>query len=87
MNDTKPLNAAPAIPILGQPIAVKAFFPTVLGVCNCEAQAPILLVATAVVDCPACGRRFQVQGVQFDLQAGKLHVNIGVILEKKGTAS
>lgn len=52
------------LPIVGQPFIVKGFVPMVQIVCNCEGKEPVLLIGNGIAQCPACSRRFQLQGIQ-----------------------
>ena len=72
------------IPILGQPLTVLAWFPTVSVVCNCEAKQPLLLVGLGNLSvCPQCGRGFQLFGVQqSDIRTAQKapNFNINIVL-------
>jgi hypothetical protein len=73
-----PGPAAPPVPIVGQLFTVKAWFSTVLLVCNCDAQAPLLLVGPSVTPCPSCGRGYQAQQITFNAATGETNINVGV---------
>lgn len=75
-----PLPATSKVPIIGQPCAVKAWFPTVLVQCNCDGQSPLLLVGQAIVSCPHCHRRYQVGRVHYQQAPPHLDVGINVIV-------
>lgn len=54
------------VPIVGQPAVVKAWFPTVVAVCNCSsAPEPLLLVGVTPFECPKCKRKFLIGGIEY----------------------
>ncbi len=65
-----PFPGSGPVAIVGQPLTVVTWFPTVLATCNCEAKSPILIVGFgSIYLCPACGRGFRIFGVtQRDLR-------------------
>lgn len=72
------------IPIIGQPLTVITWFPTVSVVCNCEAKQPVLLVGLGNLSvCPKCGRGFQLFGVTLpDLRQNPRppHFDINIVM-------
>lgn len=82
MGHPVPFPAAPAIPIVGQPCTVVAWFPTLNLVCNCEAKQPLLVVGFGnLTVCPACKRGFMLQAVKHDSRTPTPpHFDINVVL-------
>lgn len=55
--------------LVGQPFKLQTWFVTILVRCTCQPEnaAPLLIVGqpgSAMGSCPACGRRFALQGIQ-----------------------
>jgi hypothetical protein len=69
-NGHGPRPSAPlaAVPIVGQPIDLHTWFPTVSFSCRCQAPAvPLLAVGLGTaVRCPACGTHWGVTRLDFD---------------------
>lgn len=64
-----------AIPIVGQPVTVKGFVPTVMLQCNCDAKEPMLAVGVGgLCRCPACQRTFRLQDIL--CRGGHVTVNV-----------
>lgn len=75
--------SGPTIPILGQPCTFLAFVPTVMITCNCDGQAPVLLVGMGGrAKCPACDRVFELNGIQFQKGQPQLAVNVGLVINE-----
>jgi hypothetical protein len=78
------LQPANDLPIVGQPFTIKSWHPTVLGVCHCDGDHPILLVGIGnPVPCPKCGKGYVVQGVLHDAETGRGAVTIGQAVVRK----
>ena len=73
-------NDPRAMPIVGQAYIHRAGFWTEMGVCNCEAQTPLLLVANLISQCPSCKRKWQVGKVEHDMKQGRLNVEMTLVV-------
>lgn len=80
-NGHKPALAfkAPAgLPIIGQPFTIKAWFPTVMLVCNCEGKEPVMVPRGGAAPCPACKKLYSIQQVAMTPD-GNVNFGIGVM--------
>lgn len=79
-----PFAVKEGIPIVGQPLTVVTWFPTVSVTCNCDAKQPVLIVGFGNLSvCPMCGRGFQLYGVtQPDMRQNPRppHFDINIVL-------
>lgn len=70
---------APAgVTIIGQPFTIKAWFPTVMLVCNCEGKEPVMVPRGGGAPCPSCRKIYSIQQVQFT-EAGGVQFGIGIM--------
>lgn len=67
-----------AIPIVGQPFTIKAWFPTVMLVCNCEGKQPVMIPRGAAAQCPSCKKLYTIQQLAFTPE-GNVNFGIGVM--------
>lgn len=60
------------VPIIGQPMTVVGWFPTVNVVCNCGQHQPLLIVGfNAPSVCPHCRNGYVLQAVAQDARTGQ----------------
>ena len=74
--DFSKLPPASDIPIVGQPFTIRDWYPTLLLVCHCKAQAPVI-VSRSAGQCPGCHKRYSIQGLQVSPQ-GQMTWQIGI---------
>ncbi len=89
MSDPTSVLAFPTtgIPIVGQPFALKSWFPTAVIICHCsEAREPILIVGGAPSVCPACGRGYVIATVTYT-HGQAPQIGIGIVTRPEGSTS
>lgn len=70
--------AKPQIPIIGQPFAIRGWFPTVLLVCNCAGKEPVMVPRGAAAQCPSCKKLYTIQQIAMTPD-GNINFGIGVM--------
>jgi hypothetical protein len=80
-NGQKPLLfKGPNVPIVGQPFAIRGWFPTVLLQCNCSAaHEAIMIPRGAAGQCPACKKVYAIQQVVMTPD-GQITFGIGIMV-------
>ncbi len=76
-----PFPPPAAVPLVGQPFALRGFFPTAVIQCNCEPNGEIItLVANGHGACPRCRKVFTIGLVQWRQdQPQATQVGIGIV--------
>ncbi len=76
-----PFPPANAVPLVGQPFALKGFFPTAVIQCNCEPNGEIItLVANGATGCPRCKKVYTIGLVNWRQdQPQAAQIGIGIV--------
>lgn len=69
------------IPLIGQPIEIWGWFPTVSFGCRCQAPqkppTPMLVAGVgSIVKCPACGAHYMIGAITMNAEQGVCEVSI-----------
>jgi len=92
MADHPPLTFPSAkIPIVGQRVTLKSWFPTAIIVCNCQPHPePIVLLSGNPGPCPACGSQYLIAKIHHELHnpaAQEIGIAVVTVQPPKGAPS
>lgn len=74
---------APVVPIIGALFTVKAWWPSVMLRCECEAKEPMILAGLGTSGgCPSCGRRYLLEDM-FVNKEGDVGVKVSLVILRK----
>lgn len=68
------------IPILGQPVEIHGWFPTVMVTCKCVNQPLLIVGLDAVAECPQCHAHYRVEVISMSRQTNEATVSIGRVV-------
>lgn len=75
--------AAAAIPIVGLPFVLEAWFVQILITCKCESPKPVLIVGqpgSAAGQCPSCKKGYVLQAIGIDPKTGQPHFQVAMVM-------
>ncbi len=79
------------VPILGQRVTLKAWFPTAVITCTCTATPdPIVLISGMPAPCPACGTHYLIAKIHHEHnnpQAQVIQVAVVTVQQPSGSPS
>lgn len=74
---------AGAVPIVGLPFELEAWFIQILITCKCDHPKPVLIIGqpgSAVGQCPSCKKQYQLQPLAIDPRTGQPGIQLAMII-------